>query len=137
MLYNFLTEASVKLLKIFTFTISSLIPLCFYYQQSGPSVFYGGFYVFWLLVVKTYMHAKFWASSSKIERVMLNFVFLTFFDCGRIRTTCLQNFGCLSRKLGDLCLISFSVPLTHALRKCCNYLTFNLPKALKVTACCH
>ena len=40
------------------------------------------FYVFfvrkWLRAVKIYLHAKFRASSLKIERVMLNFVFFTF-----------------------------------------------------------
>ena len=33
------------------------------------------FLTFWLRMVKIYFHAKFQASSSKIERVMLNFVF--------------------------------------------------------------
>ena len=33
------------------------------------------FYVFWLRAVKIYLLAKFWGSSSKIGRVMLNFIF--------------------------------------------------------------
>ena len=45
-------------------------------------LFFGGYFVFgvyffhfWLRAVKIYLHAKFWVSSSKIERVMVNFVF--------------------------------------------------------------
>ena len=30
--------------------------------------------MFWVWAVKIYLHAKFWASSLKIERIMLNFV---------------------------------------------------------------
>ena len=42
------------------------------------------------------------------------FTFFTFFlfgnGCGRSRSTCMQNFGLLARKLSELCSIQFSAP---------------------------
>ena len=60
---------------------------------------------------KIYLRAKFWTSSSKMERVMLNFMFLQFlrfydfkfFGCGRSRSICMQNVGLLAQKLSELC----------------------------------
>ena len=79
------------------------------------------FFTFWLRAVKIYFHAKFRASSFKIERIMRNFgllalklsalcsilfygdrfvfgghIFYSGNSCGRSRSTCMQNFMLLA-----------------------------------------
>jgi len=66
--------------------------LCFFVLIASAQVFFVLFVLFmfffsfftffvqkWLRAVKIYLHANFWASSSKIEPVMLNLVFYVFF----------------------------------------------------------